>query len=107
MISFLLSLIVITTPMPPEQLAETYLCAKCDYPLFNNLNKYESGNGWLSFSEPLDQKSIYLAENQTLLCSRCGNQIGHLFHDGFLPNEMRYSINPAAIKTKNQTAFEK
>jgi peptide methionine sulfoxide reductase MsrB len=97
MSSILLALIVITSSMPPEQIEKNYLCKECDYPLFTQSENYDIGNEWLSFSEPMDQKRIYLAEDHAVLCSRCGHTLGHLFYDGPLPSETRYSINPSNV----------
>jgi peptide-methionine (R)-S-oxide reductase len=98
MLSLFLGLIVITSPMPPEPMTKTYYCKECDFPLFNHSESYDAGTEWMTFSDPIDSKHVYQTDDDDVLCSQCGDTLGHLFLDGPLPNSTRYSINPIKIK---------
>ena len=75
-------------------------------PLFSSLDKFESGCGWPSFSQPIkDEVIVDKVDNsfnmtRTEVRSRSGDShLGHVFEDG--PKELgglRYCINSAAIR---------
>jgi len=84
--------------------AGTYYCAACDLPLFHSKNKYDSGSGWPSFTQPIDPKYIYylpdpnaIAPRYEVLCRRCDSHLGHVFHDGPPPKQLRHCINSIAL----------
>ena len=53
-----------TSPLNDEKRAGTFHCAGCDLPLFASATKYESGTGWPSFYQPLDN-AIGTSEDRT------------------------------------------
>ena len=88
----------------------TYYCAACGNPLFNSNGKFESSCGWPSFFEPITDKSIIYAPDNTygmkrteVMCGRCEAHLGHIFEDGPPPAGLRYCINSVILdfeKTK-------
>jgi peptide-methionine (R)-S-oxide reductase len=87
-----------------EKRAGTFVCAGCDQPLFVSKEKFESGTGWPSFTEPV-AGSVETEEDTTwgmvrteVHCSRCGSHLGHVFDDGPPPTGLRYCINGVAMK---------
>lgn len=82
----------------------SYLCAGCGEPLFESGAKFDSGCGWPSFTQPVDEKQV---DEQTdhgfgmlrteVTCKRCGGHLGHVFEDGPRPTGLRYCINSASI----------
>jgi peptide-methionine (R)-S-oxide reductase len=93
-----------TSPLNAEKREGTYTCAGCDLPLFSSQTKYESGTGWPSFYQPLEN-AVGTSEDKTLFmtrtevhCRRCGGHLGHVFDDGPKPTGLRYCMNGVAMK---------
>tara|TARA_B100000768_G_scaffold181876_1_gene207078 strand:- start:5188 stop:5694 length:507 start_codon:yes stop_codon:yes gene_type:complete len=81
-----------------------YTCAGCGSPLFNSSTKFESGSGWPSFFDVIDQSSIDTKEDVQfgmrrieLVCHQCQGHLGHVFSDGPPPHGLRYCINSISL----------
>ena len=81
-----------------------YKCIRCKASLFDSRAKYESGTGWPSFYEPIEENAVdsridgsLLDQRTEVICRKCQAHLGHVYGDGPRPTGLRYSINSAAL----------
>lgn len=82
-----------------------YACVCCDTELFNAEEKFESGTGWPSFTQPVKENVVAYHKDVSFgmqrieaLCNTCDAHLGHVFHDGPMPTGLRYCINAVSLK---------
>lgn len=82
-----------------------YACVCCGTELFDAAGKFESGTGWPSFTEPVDEDVVaYRADRShgmhriEALCNVCNAHLGHVFPDGPRPTGLRFCINAVALR---------
>lgn len=87
----------------------TYICAACGNELFSSNSKFESGTGWPSFYQAIEEGKIETKPDSTgvmvrteVLCGRCGGHLGHVFDDGPPPTGKRFCINSKALDFKKE-----
>lgn len=81
-----------------------YHCAACGVELFDSADKYDSGSGWPSFTQPIAPDAVTdhrdTSHGMTRIesrCARCDGHLGHVFPDGPPPTGLRYCMNSVSL----------
>jgi len=82
-----------------------YGCACCGTELFDAHSKFESGTGWPSFTQPLQDNVVAYRSDAShgmqrieAVCNVCDAHLGHVFPDGPPPTGLRYCMNALALE---------
>lgn len=82
-----------------------YACVCCGTLLFDAREKFESGTGWPSFTQPIQANAIQYIEDTSFgmhrietRCNTCEAHLGHVFPDGPPPSGLRYCMNSEALQ---------
>jgi len=81
-----------------------YKCSCCGEELFSSDTKFDSGTGWPSFWQPIDDEKVkcdsdssYGVLRTEVMCKKCGAHLGHVFDDGPQPTNTRFCINSVSL----------
>jgi methionine-R-sulfoxide reductase len=81
-----------------------YACLCCGTILFDASEKFDSGTGWPSFTQPVKTNAIaynldtaYGMTRVETVCSTCDGHLGHVFPDGPKPSGLRYCMNAVSL----------
>ena len=82
-----------------------YACRCCGTPLFDAEEKFDSGTGWPSFTQPVSPEVVAYHVDRShgmtrveVTCNVCDAHLGHVFPDGPEPSGLRYCINALSLK---------
>ncbi|MDH5600806.1 MAG: peptide-methionine (R)-S-oxide reductase MsrB [Gammaproteobacteria bacterium] len=87
----------------------TYVCAGCGEALFSSDSKFDSGTGWPSYYQAINNSAVEETTDHSLgmtrtevHCKKCGSHLGHVFPDGPQPTGLRYCINSVSLELKEK-----
>jgi len=83
-----------------------YSCVVCSGVLFDSDTKYDSGSGWPSFFNSIEDKIVRKEDRShgmvrvEIVCAKCESHLGHVFNDGPTVTGTRYCVNSISLDFK-------